>query len=366
MRQYLEPRTDVPARDDWSTRLALADVRISTRQHVESLIAVVTFVITFFVPSTPGNTAAKIVLGVLVVLSLGALLPNRAVRRALRSGLLDEPWRRAPAAVAEKCEDDPGDRLLLDGLVLKGWFHDLLLVVLDRQEAFVCGPDAEGHAVVRAAGSTSMCVVRADEGEYRPREREERPLGRPRDDERVQDGLRMSRSVGRYFWLFHALTALVVGALVALSISPFAPTGLVAAAMLAPGLLGLPAMIEVVRRERDIARAVESSPAWSSVPITLFPWTRGYHVAGIAQMPGGPALVRFPRPSFDLVANIADTGAMWIAGTHRGILAVGVPGTSHFMFAVARPDSAVQSGDPMSWWRRWGQNDFSVVEAQGA
>ncbi|RDI31884.1 hypothetical protein [Lentzea flaviverrucosa] len=361
MLHYLEPRTDVPAKDDWSTRLALADVRIGVRQRVESLFAAVALVVTFLVPGTPGNTAARIVLGVMVVMSLLALLPNRSVRLALRGGLLDEPWRREAAAVAREHENDPVHRLLLSGLVLKGWFHDLIPVVLDRGEVFVCGPDADGRAMVRAAGSTSMNKAVADEGHFQARDREEWVLGRPGDDEEVRDGLVLSRALVRWFWVFPAVALVVAGVLVALSISPFAPTGLVAAALVAPVLLDVPAAVEIARRQRDVARAVATAETWTSVPVRLFPWRRGHHVAGIADLPEGRALVRFPAPLYDIVANVADTGAMWVAGTHRGILAVGVPGTGQLMFAVADPDRADRTSDPMSWWRRTSPRDYSAL-----
>lgn len=50
MLQLLEPRTDVPAKEDWSTRLAFTDVLISTRHRVETVVVTGTFVATFFLP----------------------------------------------------------------------------------------------------------------------------------------------------------------------------------------------------------------------------------------------------------------------------------------------------------------------------
>ncbi|WP_439658177.1 hypothetical protein ACSHWB_38150 [Lentzea sp. HUAS TT2] len=355
---YLEPRTDVPARDDWSTRLALVDVRIGVSQRVESLLAAVTFVATFFLPDSPGNTAARIVTGVLVVMSLGGLLPNRRIRRALRRGAFAEPWRRVAARVAEKQETDLRDRLLLDGLVLTGSFHDLVDVVQERQEVFVLGPDAEGRALVRGAGSTSMYVASVDEGEYPAAERVERELGPPAEDKRLQAGADLMRVAGHFFWVLPVLTSAVVVVLVVLSVSPVQPAGLVAAAVLAKGLCDAPWAIEVFLQARDNAKAVAGSQEWTEVPVRLLPRRRGHHVAGIADLPDGPALVRFPRPNYDLVANIADTGVMWVAGTYRGRLAVGLPGGGGLMAAVVRP---VATGDPLSWWRRYRQADFSAL-----
>ncbi|WP_112268005.1 hypothetical protein [Lentzea terrae] len=90
MLQYLEPRTDVPAKDDWSTRLALAGIRVR-------------------------------------------------------------------AEVVEK----RADRLLLDGLVLKGSFGTL---------------------------------------EYRAGERVERTLGRPGDERRIQGLLTVAKAVAPLPW----------------------------------------------------------------------------------------------------------------------------------------------------------------------
>ncbi|MGW6442362.1 hypothetical protein [Lentzea sp. NPDC055074] len=359
MLPLLEPRTDVPAKEDWSTRLAFTDILISTRHGVETFIVTATFVATFFLPGSPGNTAARIVLGVLTVMSLGVYLPNRHIRRALRLGVFDAPWRRVTAAVAEKQENDPRDRLLTDGLVLVGSFGDLPDRVAERQEVFLLGPDGDGLALLRAAGSTSIHVAApVDEDGHRAEERVERVLGRPADDQGLQDALDTMRVATYFFWGLAALMIVVAGVLLVLSVSPLAPAGLVAVAVMVLQLLFLPAVIEAFLHRRDNAEAVKGSGEWTPVPVTLFPWQRGHHVAGIAELPGGPALVRFPRPNLDLVANVAGTGVMWVAGTHRGRLAVGLPGADELMTAVVRP---VATSDPMAWWRRIGQVDFSVL-----
>ncbi|GGM90650.1 hypothetical protein GCM10011609_29620 [Lentzea pudingi] len=359
MLQLLEPRTDVPAKEDWSTRLAFADVLISTRHSVETIIVTGTFVATFFLPGSPGNTAARIVLGVLMVMSLGGFLPNRHLRRAVRLGVFDEPWRRVAAAVAEKREDDPRDRLLADGLVLVGSLGDLPDRVAERQEVFVLGPDGDGLVLLRAAGSTSMYVAApVDESGHRAAERVERVLGRPADERELEDGVDMMRVLRHLFWGLPVLMVVVAGVLLALSVSPPAPAGLIAVAVLVPQLFFLPTAIELFLHNDVNARAVNGSDEWTPVPVRLFAWQRGHHVAGIAELPGGPALVRFPRPNSDLVANIAGTGVMWVAGTYRGRLAVGLPGAGALMTAVVRP---VAASDPMASWRRIGQVDFSAL-----
>lgn len=359
MLQLLEPRTDVPAQEDWSTRLAFTDVLISTRHGVETIIVTGAFVATFFLPGSPGNTAARIVLGVLMVVSLSVYLTNRHLRRAVRLRVFAEPWRRVAAAVAEKQENDPRDRLLADGLVLAGSFSDLSAVVVERQEVFVLGPDGDGLVLLRAAGSTSMYVAApVEESGLQAAERVERVPGRPADDQQVQDGIDMMRVLRHVYWVLPALTVVVAGVLLALSVSPPAPAGLIAVAVMVPHLFFLPTAIELYLHSADNATAVNASEEWTSVPVRLLPWQRGHHVAGIADLRGGPALVRFPRPNLDLVANIAGTGVMWVAGTHQGRLTVGLPGAGGLMTAVVRP---VAASDPMAWWRRIGQADFSAL-----
>lgn len=348
--RYLEPRTDVPAKDDWSTRMVLDDTRFTTEYRITSLIAAVTFVVCFFMPMTAGNVAAIVVLAGLLLISVLAPLIGLAGRRAKRRGLLDEPWRRMPATVADH-DDGPWNRVLLDGLVFKGALHDLPDMVLDRQEVFVCGPDAEGRAMVRAAGLTAMRPAEVDAGEYQAKERVDRPLGRPADDPAVQ-AMARATWMEPAVWVMLALTVVAAGVLVALSVSPIAPTGLVTAALLGMSLLDIPPFFGSMRRQRAAERSVERSEQWTPVPIRLFPEKAGHHVAGIADLPGGPALVRLPNPVLDVVANIADTGVMWVAGTHEDLLAVGVPHVKALTYAVVRRHGADQEGDPMSWLRR--------------
>ena len=348
--RYLEPRTDVPAKDDWSTRLVLEENRFSTEHKIVSVIAVVTFVVCFFMPMTAGNIAAIVVLGFMLLTTVVSPLIGLAGSRAKRRGLLNEPWRRLPAAVADN-PDEPWDLLLLDGMVLKGSLHDLTDVVRDRQEVFVCGPDAEGRAMVRAAGHAAMRPAVVDQGEYRAEERVERPLGRPADDPAVQEVLAATwivTTVG----VMTLLSVVVTGVLVALSVSPLAPTGLVTAALVATSLLDLPMILQSVRRQRDAQRSVAGSEQWTPVPIRLFPERPGHHLAGIADLPDGPALVRFPNPTLDVIANIADTKVMWIAGTHENVLAVGVPYVNSLTHAVVLPHGVTRESDPMSWLRR--------------
>lgn len=359
MLQYLEPRTDVPAKDDWSTGLILQDLRWGARTlGLVGLVAGAGGVACLFLPMTPGNVGAVVVL-FLVALTCGlAPLMYRSESRAQRRGLLERPWRRVAATAAEK-QDDGIDRLLLDGLVLRGWFEDLPDMVLERQEVFVCGPDEQGRAVVRAAGFAKMANAKVDTGDYAARVRVERPLGRPLDDHAVAKAHRGLRW-GARSWLWSAVPAGVGGVLVLLGLFPLAPAGLVVGGLLLVlGLLGIPTAIEVGRWYRDAVTAVENSAQWTPVPITLFPWQPNQHVAGLAEMPGGLALVQFAIPDLHVVANIADTGVMWIAGTHGDLIAVGVPRVPVLTFAVVQPDRDTPKEEPIPWIQRLRQPDFS-------
>ncbi|WP_143116130.1 hypothetical protein [Lentzea xinjiangensis] len=358
--QYLEPRTDVPAKDDWSTGLILQDLRWGTRAlGVVGLVAAAAAVACLFMPTTPGTIGAMSVL-VLAALTCGLTpLIHWTGTRAERRGLLEQPWRRVRATAAEKQPEDVSDRLLLDGLVLKGWFDDLADMVLERQEVFVCGPDEHGKAVVRAAGLAKMENAVVDTGDYPARERVERPLGRPLDDPAVA-GAHQGLRWGARAWLWAAVPAGAGGVLVLLSLFPLAPAGLVVGGLLlGAGLLGIPVSIEIGRWYRDAVTAVENSDRWTPVPITLFPWEPNQNVAGLAEMPGGLALVQFVVTDLDVIANIADTGVMWIAGTHGDVIAVGVPRVRVLTFAVVQPDRDTPKEDPVPWIQRLRQPDLS-------
>ncbi len=358
--QYLEPRTDVPAKDDWSTGLILQDLGSGAKAlGYLALAAAAGLVGCLFLPMTPGNVGAVVVLG--LITSMGAMGPlmYRVESKPVRRGLLEEPWRRCRATAAEKDPLDATDRVLLeDGTVLKGWFYDMPDMVLQRQEVFVAGPDAEGRAVIRAAGFAKMHNAKVDHGEYPAAEREERPLMRPLDDAAVlkaYNGLRW----GTRSWLWSVVPAGVGAVVVLLSFFPFAVSGLVVGGVLLLSLVGLPMALEISRWYRAAVRAVDNSFQWTPVSVTLFPWQPNQHVAGLADMPNGLTLVQFVVPELDVIANIADTGVMWIAGTHDDVIAVGVPRVPSLTFAAVQPDRDTPKEDPIPWIQRFHQPDFS-------
>lgn len=359
--QYLEPRTDVPAKDDWSTGLILRDMRSAARVFgTIAALAAAGSAVCYFLPDSTGNVVAALVLFMIAFAAGLVSLCSWPQTRARRRGLLEQPWRRMPAVPAQN-QNDATDRLLLDGLVLRGWFSELHDMVLERGEVFVCGPNADGRAVVRVAGFAEMHNAKVDKGEYPAQEREDYPVGRPLDDPAVQqaaDGLRWGVRSWRWSALFGAIgAAMIVG-----SFFPLAVGGLVVGGLLlGTALLIFPATVELSRWYRDAVRALRNSGEWTPVAITLFPWKPNQHVAGLAQLPGGLTLVQFVIPDLHVIANIADTGVMWIAGTHDDVITVGVPRVPALSFAVVQPDRDVPEEDPIPWVRRLNQPDFSVL-----
>lgn len=352
---YLEPRTDVPAVSDWSTQLILDEfrpaVRWSSATAVAALVAALCLVL--LLPVTAGTVAAVVVLGLVGLFAAIAPLAHWVETAPRRRGLLDKPWRRCPATVAAGGGKLEEERLLVfDGagtLVLRGTLPDAPSIVLDRQEVFLCGPDEEGRAVVRVAGLCQMYSVRVDDDEARPREREPHVVGRPLDDPVVARAFRRFRW-GRRAWLWAAVPALVGAVCVALALVPLSVPGLVVGgSLLVIALLSAPASLLVGALYRDAVAAVESAPAWTPVPVTLFPWEPDQEVSGLAQLPGGAALVSFPLPKLDVIANIADTGTMWIAGEVGDVVAVGLPRVPVLTVALVQPDRDKPDDKPHPW-----------------
>jgi hypothetical protein len=353
---YLEPRTDVAAVDDWSTRLVLdqfRDYALGCAVAAVGLLVVAVSLVVF--PDTvPGTVAAVVVLGVLSLVAAIPPLAHRVETAPHRRGLLDRPWRRVPATVVAGGGTWDEDRLLVfsdEGtVVLRGAVPDGLDLVLARQEVFLCGPDEGVRVVVRVAGLCRMFPMRVDtsEDEARPREREPHLIGRPLDDPAVARALRGFRW-GTRAWVWCAVGAGVGAVLVAMSVWPLSPAGLVVGGLLiVAAAVMTPSTLLLRKLYREAVSAVESATEWTPVPITLFPWESDHEVAGLAQLPRGTAVVQFPMPDPDLIANIADTGTLWVAGDGE-VVAVGLPRVPLLMLAMVHPDRDVPEDTPQPW-----------------
>ena len=177
-------------------------------------------------------------------------------------------------------------------------------------------------------------------------------IGRPLDDPAVARAFRGFRR-GTRAWLWSAVPAVVGAVLVALGVWPLSPAGLVVGGLvLVLAALSLPTSLLIGSMYREAVAAAESATRWTPVPVTLFPWESDHEVAGLAQLSSGTAVVRFPLPDLDVIANIADTGTMWMAGDGNGVVAVGVPRVPVLTFAVVQPDRDVPDDTPQPWLLR--------------
>jgi hypothetical protein len=363
--QYLEPRTDVPAKDDWSTGLILQELGLVRRVlSITALVSLAGIVGCLFLPMVMGNIAAIVVLSLLLLVGAIGPVMHRVETLPVRRGLLEQPWRRCPATVVDHPVDKYATYLRLpDGVVLEGFLgDDMPEMVRERGEIFVCGPNANGKAVVRVAGLAETANAKvARPAEFVAQEPGERhELGRPLDDPAVLKAL-PSMEAGEHAVLGSTVPAVIGAVIVLMSLWPIAPAGLVLGGVVVIlSLLMLPSLIEVGRWYRDAVKGVHAAQRWIPVPVTLFPWKPGALVAGLATMEGGRlALVQFVDPDLHVIANIADTGTMWIAGVHEDVIAVGVPRVPVLTIAAVQPDSDTPREAPVPWIQRLRQPDFS-------
>ncbi|ALG11887.1 hypothetical protein [Kibdelosporangium phytohabitans] len=364
MRRYLRPQTDVPAIDDWSTALILNENRAMAPIVfcVWVVLTATALGIAIFLPGSAGNIATVVVLGLVCVLTSLNLLNVVVESRPARQGRLDAPWRRCSATVAVLDDDDWFQRLLVfdepETLLLRGTALDGALdLVLDQQEVFLCGPDEKDRVIIRVPGLCQLYHAEVDPSlsaaEVRPMEREPYTSTRPLDDPAVAHASRYFRwGTRQWIWpvIFGGLGCVLTG----LSIWPLSIAGLVTGGLmlLVAGFTTTLTMLTPLYREA--VAGLESAEQWTTVPFTLFPWEPAQEVAGLAQLPGGGmALVVFPFPDSVLIANIADTGTLWFAGSlTKQAVAVGIPRISVLTLAVVQRDRDKPEDKPQPWLLR--------------
>lgn len=348
---YLKPRTDCPAARDWSTVLSLAETRAAARTLcVIAVLLPLAVCLAIVLPMTPGNLTSIGVLGLLGL--FGSIGPFLLLIERRRKRLLDQPWRRCPATVAAAEESAVFDRVIVfeEGrpLVLRGTLADVPTVLLDRQELFLVGPDAEGRALIRVAGLCQPFPAKVDTGDARPREREPSPPGSPPDTRALRRLRRGARG-----WVYPVAAGVLGAALLALGLHPLSPLALVVGAvLLVSGALLTQPVVMLSRYYAKASAAANTANEWTSLPITLFPWEPTNVVAGLVQLPGGMALIQFPLPNLDVIANIADTGTLWIWGTPSGVVAVGLPRLPVLTFGVLQADRDKPPDEPQPWLLR--------------
>jgi hypothetical protein len=350
-RLYLEPGTDGPAAQDWSTALILAEARSMARLFgVLAVLLPLAVVLGLVLPTTPGNVGSVAVLGLLGL--LGALGATALLAERRRYHLLDRPWRRCPATVAAPEEIAAFDRVIVfedeHPLVLRGTLTDVPSLLLQQQELFLVGPDPKGRALLRVAGLCRLFPVKVDTGEARPMEREPNPAGHP-PHARVLRRLRRAA----HGWLYVVAVGVVGAVVLALGLRPLSPLApVVGGALLAIAAVTAPAAVRISRYYAEAAGAAQAATGWMSLPITLFPWEPTDVVAGLVQLPGRTVLVQFPLPNLDVIANIADTGTIWIWGDPSGVVAVGAPQLPVLTVAVLQPDRDKPPEEPTPWLLR--------------
>jgi hypothetical protein len=350
-RLYLEPSTDGPAWQDWSTALILAEDRSMGR--VSGALAVLlplAAVLAGVLPTTAGNLGAVVVLGLLGL--LGAIGASTLLTARRRRRLLARPWRRCPATVAASDEIAAVDRVIVfDGdqaLVLRGTLLDVPSLLLHRQELFLVGPDEKGRALIRVAGLCQMFPMKVDTREARPKEREPGVPGHP-PHARAFRRLRRGAHGWRYAVAIGGLGAVVL----VVGLWPLSPLALVVGGvLLALAAVTTPAAVQLSRYYAQAAAAADAATEWTSLPITLFPWEPANVVAGLVQMPGRTVLIQFPLPNLDVIANIADTGTIWIWGNPSDVVAVGAPQLPVLTVGVLQADRDKPPEETQPWLLR--------------
>jgi hypothetical protein len=361
-RLYLEPSTDGPAAQDWSTALILSEDRWVARwSSVFVVLLPLAVFLTVVLPRTPGNVGSIGVLGLLGLLGLIGSFMLLAERRRRR--LLAQPWRRCPATVAAARQTAAFDRVIVfeegRSLVLRGTLPDVLSVLLHRQELFLVGPDAKRRALIRVAGLCQMFPVKVDTGEARPKEREPGIPGHPPDARAFR---RLRR--GAYGWLYAVAVGVVGAAVLTLGLQPLSPLALVVGGvLLVVAMVTAPAAVTISRYYAKAAAAAKAATEWTSLPIMLFPWEPTNVVAGLVQLPGRTVLIQFPLPNLDVIANIADTGTIWIWGNPSEVVAVGVPQLPVVTVGVLQADRDKPPEEPQPWLLRGNDPGLSKIPA---
>jgi hypothetical protein len=280
--------------------------------------------------------ALTIGLGALVGSALALHVPQQRLGKALlgRYG-----WRAVPAnLVADKpCLA----RIGLDGteLTLRLTRFNRLgqQVLLRTGTLWICGPDEQGRALVRVAGSVGQALARVTDAQPTgvPPVPRSPSSPRPADD----PGLIWARHV------FHRSMLIILAVLVLLAgieIGLVSRTGIGNLGTLGTEafgqLLGTPVILIVIvwgylvglRQFRRFAAA----PYWLPVPVSLDTWDNPANMvvrtgAGRLILPGGrPAYADFPRLPLDLAANLRATGVLWLAGDPQpgATVPIGLPG----------------------------------------
>lgn len=274
---------------------------------------------------------------------LGSIGPPVLLAERRRRPLLAQPWRRCPATVAAAKEIAAFDRVIVfeegHSLVLRGTLPDVPSVLLDRQELFILGPDAEGRALIRVAGLCQMFPMKVDTGEARPKDREPGLPGHPPHDR----GFRRLRR-GAYGWLYPVAVGVVGAAVLALGLRPLSPLALVVGGvLLVVAAVTTPPAVTISRCYAQAAAAANAATEWTSLPITLFPWEPTNVVAGLVQLPAAE-----PRRDRQHRRHRHDLDL----GQSSDVVAVGAPQLPVLAVGVLQADRDKPPDEPQPWLLR--------------
>lgn len=346
----------MPAGQDWSTALAIAETRSAARTVCTLLpLLPAAVLLAVVVEWNVGNGVSITLTGVAGSIGLLGPVALLAEYGRRRRGLLTRPWRRCPADVAVIDRRPDLERMIVLGddgpIVVRGAMSEAAPIVSARRELFLLGPDADGHVLIRVAGLCTAFGARLDSAPARPSDPVAAPACPPPGD-RVMRSLRRGARCRAYPILVGALGIVVA----ALGVRPLSPAAFVVGGVLvALAAAALPVATALSRHYAAALAGARAATGWTALPATLFPWEPTDVVAGLVTLPTGTALIQFPLPDLDVVANIADTGSLWIRGvtpTGSGAIAVGVPGVPRLTFGVLQHDRDTPPDRPLPWLLR--------------
>ena len=322
----LMPMTGVRAIDDPNTALLQGIRRRAVRAcYVQAAVLVLLgcLVYTEVVDGADENLGYSGFLIVTLLLTTSFALWTHLPQLRRGKALLSRyGWRAAPARVL-------ADKPCLVRVSLEGRELTLRLrrinpvgrqVLLRTGTVWLCGPDEQGRALARVAGSVGHAIADVtDAVPVGPPPVLTRPVSRrPGDD----PGMIWARRS------FHRAMLILLGVLVLLtgvgigfltengSTGPgdavFSPVLIVAVLLVVFG-------VGYVTGARQLAR-FRQAPYWLPVQVSLDSWTGQPNTsvrtgAGRIILPNGwRGYVDFPRLNFELAANMRATGVLWLAG----------------------------------------------------
>lgn len=289
------------------------------------------------------------VLGAIGVLSslIGVALwvDGRSSSRLLESG----PWRHATVQVLAS-EKPAGTYLLIDGDAADPLWLDASPTNWDDQQIlartgriWLVGPDENGNALICSAGTvvgvTKVTVITDEMPTVTPVIPEQvAPVGLATAGDDVI--LAKTNLTARRFLLISAsamalMLILVLGVL-GLVLTSHSEShrveGVVSVGVVATFLTyNVISIVRSIRSMRWVDRLLAAGP-WTSVPMTLPVDTklqeRSVKVRGRATLPDGTTVAVRLKANYRLVANIAATGLLWVAGEPAPgrTVAAGLPG----------------------------------------